>query len=114
MYSTYSFLFQLDVRKKSLLKLSEPQRIRLFFVISEHFNLLVSGGTSTGSVNKGLLRKNQLRFLSVKVRRSSVRITRNCVGLPLSVYSGSSWKAILVKKGIVGYPLRFFVLVIVC
>jgi ribosomal protein S19 len=109
MYSTYSFLFQLDVRKKSLLKLSEPQRIRLFFVISEHFSLPYRRNQS--SVNKkGLLSKMQLRFLSVKVRRNSVRITRDCVGLPLRVYSGNFWKTILVKNGIVGKPLRFFVL----
>ena len=110
MYSTYSFLFQLDVRKKSLLKLSEPQRVRLFFVISEHFSLLSNRRQFISSANSGLLSQTQLGLLSVKVHRASVYITLDCVGLPLSVYSGNSWKAVLVKKAIVGYPLRFFVL----
>jgi ribosomal protein S19 len=111
MYSTYSFLVQLDFRKKALLRLSEPQRIRLFFVIGEHFIATASLIKQNTGSGRGLLRKTQLGLLSVKVYRSSVCITYDCVGLPLSVYSGHSWKSLLVKKGIVGFPLRFFVLV---
>jgi ribosomal protein S19 len=109
MYSSYSFLVQLDSREKALSKLSESQRTRLFFVIEEHFSTNAIN-SSTGSIKKVLLRKNQVSLLSVKVYRASVFITANCVGLPLSTYSGNAWKSILVKKGIVGFPLSFFVL----
>jgi ribosomal protein S19 len=108
MYSTYFFLFQLSLRKKSLLKLREPQRIRLFFVIRNYFK---SGSfNSKKLVKRGLLRQKQLRLLSIKVYRSNVHITGECVGLPLSVYSGNIWRSLLVKKNIVGYPLCFFIL----
>jgi ribosomal protein S19 len=111
MYSTYSYLFHLDRRKKSLLKLRESQRARLFFVISDHFRCI--SGKNFGKVRTkgGLLSKQQLSLLRVKVYRSGICVTRDCVGLPLSVYSGNAWCSILVTEGIVGFPLNFFVLV---
>jgi ribosomal protein S19 len=106
-YSTYSFMFQLAARKYSLSKLSEPQRIRLFFVIKEHF--LKNNGNARIIANSSL-RKAQFSLLRVKVFRSSVRLTSDCIGLPIRVYSGNCWCLILVKKGMVGFPLNFFIL----
>jgi ribosomal protein S19 len=109
MFSRYSFSVQLNQRKKALSKLSEPQRIRLFYIISEHFSSL---GNIRAVVRSGkdLLRKSQLSLLRIKVYRSRIRITPDCIGLPVRVYSGKAWKAFLVKKNIVGFPLNFFIL----
>jgi len=105
MYSTYSFLLQLQLRKKGLLKLSESQRTRLFHFIEQYFT---GRSLVKASAKKSMLRKQQLNLLSVKVFRSTVRITVDCVGLPLSIYNGKVWHSILVKSDIVGFPLSFF------
>ena len=104
MLGPYSFFFILDKRKTSLSKLSESQRLRLFLVIKDQFSLLYSDS------NRNQLSSNQFKFLGIKIYRRRVRINKDCVGLPIRLYSGKRWSTIFVKKSIIGFPLSFFFL----